>query len=314
MEFRILRYIAPLAAVVLLLNACTKEVHIDIPGFEEKLVIDGHIETNQPPIVLISKSKEVYAPTDIDAFLSGFISDAVVTMSDGTNSVQLDVICSGNLPPGTEEAAAAMLGIPADQLANYNICAYTTLDPNFWGEVGKSYTLTVSYEGQTYTATTLISQPTPLNKVFWKPESGLTDHGYSWAELSDPPNQFDAYFWEVKRLNGPDSDPNFAPTYSPATDDEFFDGLTFEFWYENPFGDEMEDSVKWMYALGDSVVIKISKIDRDVYEFYEKKYMQLQTAGNPFASPTSIPSNFDNGALGVWAGFSPSFDTLICQP
>ena len=75
----------------------------------------------------------------------------------------------------------------------------------------------------------------------------------------------------------------------------------------------MADSVRFMYERGDTVIIKMSKIDRDAYEYFEKKYMQLQTAGNPFASPTSIPSNFNNGALGVWAGFSPSFDTLICE-
>jgi hypothetical protein len=312
MELRILKTLFPL--LILSLSSCTKEVNIDIPGYEEKLVIDGRIETGQPPVVLISTSKEVYAPTDLDAFMNGFISGAVVTLSDGTNSIQLDEICSDDLPPGTEEMAATLLGIPAENLANYSICAYTTFDTNFWGEVGKTYTLTVTYDGQSYSAATKILPPTPLNKTFWKADDNLTEHGFSWAELSDPPGVFDAYFWEVRRLNGPESDFNFKPTYSPVTDDEFFDGLTFEFWYENPYGNDMADSVRWMYAKGDTVIIKMSKIDRDVFDFYEKKYMQLQTAGNPFASPTSIVSNFSNGALGLWAGFSPSFDTLVCQP
>ena len=64
--------------------------------------------------------------------------------------------------------------------------------------------------------------------------------------------------------------------------------------------------------MGDTVVIKLSKMDRNVYEFLEKKYTQLATAGNPFATPTNIPNNISGGALGVWAGFSPSFDTLAC--
>jgi len=76
----------------------------------------------------------------------------------------------------------------------------------------------------------------------------------------------------------------------------------------------MEDSVRWMYRKGDTVVIKVSKIDDVSFDFFEKKYLQIQTAGNPFATPTSIPSNFNNGALGIWAGFSPTFDTLICVP
>jgi hypothetical protein len=300
--------------LLVLVASCTKEVEIDIPGYEEQLVVDGRIETNMPPIILLTKSQQVYAPTDLDAFLNSFISGATITLSDGTNSTTLTEICSDNLPPGTEELAASMLGIPADQLANYSICAYTTLDPAFLGQVGKVYTLTVSYEGQTYTAQTSIVQPTALDNLFWQPEPGLTDHGFSWATLSDPPGQFDAYFWEVKRLNGDSSDASFIPVYSPATDDEFFDGLTFDFWYENPYGRDMADSVRWMYRKGDTVVIKVSKIDDVSFDFFEKKYLQIQTAGNPFATPTSIPSNFNNGALGIWAGFSPTFDTLICQP
>jgi hypothetical protein len=55
-------------------------------------------------------------------------------------------------------------------------------------------------------------------------------------------------------------------------------------------------------------------MDRDVFNFFEKKYIQMSTAGNPFATPTNIPTNIVGGALGVWAGFSTSYDTLYCLP
>jgi len=310
--------ILPILAAALLLNSCTKEVIIDIPGYEEQLVIDGQIETNQPPFVLISKSKEVYAPTDIDAFLNGYITGATVTVSDGTTTVQLDELCSNNLPPGAEETAAAMFGISVAELANYNICAYTTFNTAIWGQVGKTYTLTVTYEGQTYTAETTIVQPSALDDLYWKPEPDTPNHGFSWATLSDPANQYDAYFWQMKRINtntdGSTVDGSFTPTFTPVFDDEFFDGLTFDFGYENPkaFGPNIPEEQRFLYAEGDTVVIKFSKLDRNVYEFLEKKYTQLATAGNPFATPTNIPNNISGGALGVWAGYSPVFDTLAC--
>jgi len=312
-----MKYILSTAILCLLLGACTKEVQVDIPGYQEKLVIDGRIETGRPPIVLLSKSKEVYAETDLETFLNGYISGATVTVSNGTTTVVLDEICSDNLPPGTEELAAEMLGVPVDQLQNYNICAYTSLDPTIWGEIGKTYTLTVNYDGETYTGETRIMEPTPLTTSYWKPESGLTNHGFSWVTLADPANQFDAYFWEVNRIGSATGQEatGFTPTYSPVFDDEFFDGLTFDFWYENPFAyGNTPDSIRGLYALGDTVVIKFSKIDRTIYEYYEKKYTQLQTAGNPFATPTNIPNNLSNGALGIWAGFSPIYDTLVCVP
>ncbi len=305
----------------LVLLSCEKEVKIDIPGHQEQLVIDGFIETDQPPFVLLSKSKDIYSATSLDAFLNGFVSGATVTVSDGTTTVQLDEICSDDLPPGTEAMAAAFFGIPEDELANYHLCAYTTFNPAIFGQVGKTYDLTVFYEGKTYTASTQIVPPTPLNSVYWKPEPNLPDYGFSYAWLTDPPAKHDAYKWEVKRINknpdGTDKDVSFTETYSPVTDDEFFNGLTFEFWYENPMSwddEEVPDEYKGYYHLGDSVVIKFSKMDANVYDFLEKKYMQLQTGGNPFASPTNIPTNIKGGALGIWAGFSPSFDTLYCVP
>ena len=305
---------------MLIFTSCTKEVEIDIPGYAEELVIDGVIETNAAPFVMISKTKDIYAPTDIDAFLNGFVSGATVTVSDGANTVVLDEWCSDNLPPGAGPIAAQMFGISESELANYHICAYLTLDPSMSGQVGKTYQLTVELDGNTYQASTAIVQPTYFDSVWWKPEPSTPNHGFSWVYLTDPPTKGDAYKWEVKRINiGMDGEPidqNFKVPFSPVFNDQFFNGLAFEFAYENPFAFETETPEEYLglYPLGDTVVIKFSKMDAQVYEYLEKKYLQIQTAGNPFSTPTNIPNNISGGALGVWAGFSPSYDTLICQP
>lgn len=295
----------------LMISSCTKEVEIDIPGYQEQIVIDGSIETNSPPIVLLSRSNDIYSPTNLQAYLDGFVTGAEVIVSDGTNTVTLDEICTDNLPAGTEEIAAQIFGIPAEQLVTLHLCAYTSFDTNIWGQVGKTYNLTVNFEGKTYTSSTTILPPTPLMNTFWKPDGDYTDRGYSWATLADPAGQYDAYKWEVKYLN----DPVFTKTFSPFTDDEFFDGKTFDFSYENPMtcnGEYEPEDYRCYYKLQDTIVIKLSKIDRYVYEFMEKKYNQIYSAGNPFATPTNIPTNIQGGALGVWAGYSPWYDTLIC--
>ena len=131
-------FLTSLLLTLLMLSACTKEVVIDIPGYEEQLVIDGTIETDQPPIVFLTKSKDIYAPTDLEAFLSSFVSGATVTVSNGTTTVQLTEVCSDNLPPGSEPIVAELLGIPEDELGNYHICGYTSLDPAIFGEIGKN--------------------------------------------------------------------------------------------------------------------------------------------------------------------------------
>lgn len=299
---------------------CSKEVVIDIPGYEEQLVIDGRIETDSPPLVLLSKSKDIYSPTDINSIINNFQSGATVKVSNGTNEVTLDEICSDNLPPGTEAQFAAAFGISESELSNYNICIYSTFDMSVWGEVGKTYTLTVDFEGQQYTSQTSIVQPTYFDSIYWKPEGGYTDWGFSWVELSDPAGQFDGYFWQCKRINdgmdGEDLDGSFEPTFNPVFNDEFFDGLTFDFAYENPnnFEEEIDDEFKGLYQLGDTVVVKFSKLDPVAYEFMEKKYIQLANGGSPFAVPANIPTNIVGGALGAWIGYSPIFDTLPCYP
>ncbi|MES2587796.1 MAG: DUF4249 domain-containing protein [Bacteroidota bacterium] len=306
---------------VFLLFSCEKEVVIDIPGYEKQLVIDGVIETNQPPFILLSTSKDIYSSTDLNSYLNGFVSGAIVTVSDGTTSVQLDEICSDDLPPGTEEMAAQLFGISEDELANYHLCAYTSFNPAIFGQIGKTYDLTVVYEGKTYTSSTEIVSPTAFDSTYWKPAEGLNDYGYSYVTLSEPGETKDAYKWEVKRINknaqGETIDATFTKTFQPIFNDEFINGLTFDFWYENPmsYDDEtVEEKYQGYYKLGDTVVIKFSKMDQAVFEFYEKKYVQLSSGGSPFASPSNIPSNIKGGALGVWAGFSPIFDTLICKP
>lgn len=299
-----------LALISFLLFSCTKEVKIDIPGYKDQLVIDGNIETGQPAIVLLSKTNDIYSPTNLDAYLNGFISGATVIISDGIITDTLTEICTDNLPPGSEQIASAFFGIPVDQLVNLHLCAYVSI--NIVGEVGKTYNLTVKNDGKTYTSFTTIGQPTALDSLYWKPQGDLPDYGFSWAKLSDPGATNDAYKWEVKYI----SDFNFTKTFNPYFNDKFFNGLTFEFGYENPmsFNDlTIQKEYQGYFKQGDTIVVKFSKLGQKEYNFFEKKYNQLYSGGNPFATPTNIPTNIQGGALGIWVGYSPWYDTLICQ-
>jgi hypothetical protein len=305
-------------AALLVLFSCTKEVEIEIPGYEEQVVVDGVIKTGEPAIVLLSSTANIYSPTNLEAYLNGFISGAEVIVSNGSISDTLIEICTDNLPPGSEALAAAFFGIPVDELVQLNLCGY--FSTTIVGEVGESYDLVVNVDGATYTSSTSILTPTALDSLYWKPEAPLETHGFSWATLSDPEGSFDAYLWEVQRLNQLEDgsiNPLTYKTFNPFFDDVFFDGLTFDFAYENPinfFDEDTDPEFRGYYAKGDTILVSLSKLGKAEFEFFEKKYNQIYTAGNPFATPTNIPSNIEGGALGIWAGFSPTVDTLICQP
>ena len=303
--------IAFLSLLIMGLNSCSKEVKIDIPGFDEQIVIDGSIETGTPAIIFLSNSKDIYAPTDINSYLSGFISGATVTVSNGTITDTLTEICTDNLPAGFESIAAAFFGLPIEQLVNLHLCAYVST--GIVGEVGKTYSLKVLYNDKIYTSSTKIENPTALDNLFWREQANLPGYGFSWAKITDSPIMGDAYRWEVKNLG----DLFYSKPFQPFTDDRFYNGKTFEFSVENPmsFKDQtIENQYKGYYKLGDTIVVKFSKLGKKEYQFFEKKYNQIYSGGNPFATPTNIPTNIEGGALGVWAGFSPWYDTLICVP
>ena len=251
--------IAFLSFLIMGLNSCSKEVKIDIPGFDEQIVIDGSIETGTPAIIFLSNSKDIYAPTDINSYLSGFISGATVIVSNGTITDTLTEICTDNLPAGFESIAAAFFGLPIEQLVTLHLCAYVST--GIVGEVGKTYSLKVLYNDKIYTSSTKIENPTALDNLFWREQANLPGYGFSWAKITDSPIMGDAYRWEVKNLG----DLFYSKPFQPFTDDRFYNGKTFEFSVENPmsFKDQtIENQYKGYYKLGDTIIVKFSKLGK----------------------------------------------------
>ena len=300
------------------LASCTKEVQIDIPGYEEQLVVDGRIETGGFPIVLLSKSQNVYAPTDVEAYISSFISDAQVSVSNGSQTVNLSLFTLSSLPLESQKTVAEMLKLNLIELPFLPIQVYSTTDQSIKGEVGKTYNLQIGYNGKSYVGSTSLLTPVALNNLYWKADESNAEYGYSWANLTDPAGDYNGYKWEAKRINITSSGAYLDDLYKRAGyfEDRFFDGLTFEFAVENPLKRKDTthlEAYKRYYRIGDTVVIKLSRLDKATYDFFYKKSTQLENGGNPFASPINVPSNIP-GALGIWAGISSWYDTLACQP
>jgi hypothetical protein len=320
-------YLTSIFAVVtlLFLYSCKKEVTIDLPEVESKIVVEGHIEQNVPPYVILTKSTGYFDPTDINSIEDLFIRNAIVSVHDGTTSFPLTELCSSSLPDSLLPLISEFVGIDPASLANFDYCVYTTLDPAAFGQVGKSYALTIDADGEILTATTKIPQLAPLDSVWFAVYGDRDSLGFPWATLTDPDTVGNSYRWLAKRINkytygenvGEQKDPYFVPPFGSAFDDQFFNGLTFEFAYDRGFinGSDKEDDTgdeRGFYKVGDTIAVKFSTINYDVFEFI--RMMETQAAGNgsPFASPANIPSNITGNALGVWAGYGVAYDTIIC--
>jgi hypothetical protein len=306
--------------VFLLIVGCQKDVKMDIPGYEEKLVVDGRIETGLPPFILLTTNRNIFEENSLDSLFGSYISDAVITISDGTNFDTLQTICSTDIPEGYEDLGAYVFGIPSYLLKKFKFCAYSTLNPIFFGKENTNYTITIHYKQKKYSATTTIPKSILLDTVYWKPEKSTPDFGFAYAKLTDPSTIGNAYFWEVLRIkrgeNGQNLDTRFYRPRNPAFEDQFFNGKSFDFWYENPrtnFDNSLPENEQGLYKRGDSIMIKFSTITTQSFNYYRSKYSQMNSGGSPFASPINLPSNVTGGALGVFSGFATSYQLLICN-
>jgi len=322
MEFLILKYKSIFWACLLLTTifiGCQKDIILDIPGYEEKLVVDGRIETGLPPFILLTTNRNIFEENSLDSLFGSYISDAVITISDGINFDTLQTVCSSDIPTGYEELGAYVFGIPSFYLKKFKFCAYSTLNPLFFGRENTNYTITIHYKGKKYSANTSIPTSIPLDTVYWKPEKSTPNFGFAYAKLSDPAAIGDSYFWEVLRIktgNNQNADTRFYRPRNPVFDDNFFNGKKFNFWFENPrtsFDKSLPENEKGLYKRNDTVVIKFSTINSTAYKYFSNKYAQINSGGSPFSSPINVPSNISNGALGIFSGFATSYQILICN-
>jgi hypothetical protein len=310
----------PAFIILLFSQSCTKEVILDIPEFEQKIVVDGRIETGMPPLVILTKSQNLYGPTDFGALAGSFVNNAVITVSDGTNTVTLTEICANSIDPELLPVISEILGIEPEVIVALNFCAYVGLDPEFVGEVGKTYSLNISVDGQTFTSQTSLNPVPVIDSLYFKLEPNFTEHGYGWCVLNDNPSTYNGYFFQMRRIHlnadGEPADAFFQTSTGSAFDDTFFNGLTFRFNFGNIGSrrDDTPDEFRGYFKTNDTVVIKFSSLDYNTFKFHELKYVQMSSGASPFASPTYIPTNIEGGAIGCWAGFSPRYDTLICVP
>ena len=272
-----------------LLFSCQKEVHIDLGTSPTQIVVQGAIETNLPPYVVLTSTISFFSTVDLATLEKSFIHDAVITISDGIKTIPLKEY---SIDTG-KNSKFYVYTIDTGNLANVIL-----------GEENKSYTLKIISGGKTYTSTTKIPSPKGIDSLwFAKP-------------IFPGPTTPDSALQLFVNYKDPDSLGNFVRYFtsrgnqlfypSGIFSDEVVNGKTI-----NNIGlfagfdaslDTYSDSLIFFYP-GDTVGLKWCEIDNKVYKFWDTYLFASNSIGNPFASPINIISNISNGALGVWAGY-----------
>lgn len=286
-----------LFASALLFTACEKDISVDLPKPDAKIVVEGYIFEGERPWVILSRNAGYFDPIDSASLVNSFIFNGVVVVSDGINTDTLTF----------QSAAESPLSV-----------AYVKNNPTVIGQAGKTYSLTVIADGQTVTSTTTIVPPTPIDSTRWKLDGQEDSLGLVWFYFTDPGIDLRGYRILSRRVSqNPDrNEPYFRTNF-------FFENALFK-GQQAPIGigraqqyggglssSEFEDPDKGYYRVGDTVQVRLCTIDKPYYEFLNTLGNSLGSSGSPFAAPNNVISNI-KGGLGGWGGHGVTQWQIIC--
>ena len=290
-------------SILFFLASCEEDIQLDVAEGAKKIVIEGSIENGQVAEVIITRNSPLFSAVDLSNIVV-FNAQAYVSNGLITDTLKLDTLLTTSNP-------------------------FVYRGKNITGLAGQVYYLTVVVDGKTYTAQTTIPTPIALDSVWWEKQLPEDTLGYAWANLSEPAGTGNAYRWFAKLptkvivSNGNIALLNrrYVAPFGATFDDKFIDGKKFKFAYNKPldptesaFDSPDDNAYDGYYTNKDTIYIKFCSIDYATSKFYSTYEQALQSNGNPFASPVTIIGNINGGALGVWAGYGATYDTILPTP
>ncbi|MFK8006259.1 MAG: DUF4249 domain-containing protein [Saprospiraceae bacterium] len=249
-----------------------KEVDLELPTYENQLVVECYLEVGLPFSAVISESVSFFADPGLP-----FISGATVTI---THQGVIYTLGEGIYFDST-----------GTKLFNYGssfICP---------ANYGEDFTISVSDgNGRVASATTQILEPILIDtlETVWMPDD--TTKALVFTRFQDPPEKENFYrrMFQSGGIIGEGKDEqDFTTTDNFATtDNEIVFGTGFDF------------------MKGDTVISTLFHIDQAFYDFKESVQSAINSNGNPFGQPSVIKSNIDGG-IGIFTGLSYDRKVLI---
>ncbi|MDR0833011.1 MAG: DUF4249 domain-containing protein [Candidatus Symbiothrix sp.] len=244
-------------ALALLFASCEKVIDLDYKSNQSKIVIEGNI-TNEagPYLVKITKSMSL---TETGAYTT--IDDATVSISDDAGNSET-LVSQGN-------------GV-------YNTTTLT-------GVEGRTYTLTVHAEGQTYTAQSTMPQQVPFDSIKVEKTTVMGNEiNYNFIPVYQDPMEVGNNYRFVLWLN------NQLIKQHLVLNDEVKNGQV------NTIKLELDDDDLELKP-GDLINIEMQCIDKKVSLFYTALALMGDTGPGGGTTPNNPPNNISNGALGVFS-------------
>jgi len=262
--------------IALTFISCSDDI-LSIDEYNTSIVVDGFIYQNAPARVNLTYSIPYFTELDSTDLQNYVITSAKVTVSDGEAEEVLTLYKDADVFP-----------------------PYYYKGNKLKGEINKEYTITVSYHGQTLTASTTIPEPVSIDSIWFKSEANNDSLGALIIQFNDDNDETNYYRITSKILT---KDTRFVSTRIPNLDDELFNGQTVNYPVYRGSSSYSNLSEDLYYQLGDTLTLRFETMDKASFEFWKSFQNEVSNSANPIASTNaSVKSNITNG-LGVWCGY-----------
>jgi hypothetical protein len=304
----------------LVFTACERNYDLSgITSLKDKPVVEGYIENGLPPYVFITKTFSLFGSVDATNVEKIYLHNANVTVSGsdgkvinlveypikfGNNTIYIYTVAGLDFTGDTN-----YIQIPFQGLGKVGI------KPNFdisaVGKLNTTYKLLINLpaannvEAMELTAETKILNTSSFDSMWVIRRNPVPSDSFArlYIKRTDDASTKDFYRYFTQKNNE-----LFLPGYNSTFNDEFTNGQTYDFPVSPGFNknDTSRESFKnfGYYKFGDSVRLKLSVIDNDVFDFWQTADDAYSNIGNPFASPSNVKSNIKGGGLGLWSGYA----------
>ncbi len=289
-------YLLSIFVLILLFSGCEREITIQLPEPPNAITIEGYIENDSFPVVILTKSIQYFEPINMNNLTNIFVKGAKVQVVVDNDTI-------------------ALHEFTAPQPGGSAITIYT--NPLLIGKTGKTYALLVETGDQKLSAITTIPDIVPIDSFnFEKVDSTNTiflpeKHDSLYRLLGyfkDPAGQTDYYrYWTSRtsmRLAYLNALSPYTENGNSAFKTDFLDGQYMNgAWLvgSKVRGDTLAEDEEY-FKYGDTVSVKWGKIDKAQYDFWDTYTNNLNGSG-PFSPPIIVKTNV-KGGNGIWAGIA----------
>lgn len=255
---------------------------------EPQLVVEGWIDSGRFPVVVLSRTVPItddYQPT-------GQLAECVerwarVAVSDGEREVVLvGMADESHFPP----------------------YVYTTSDLR--GEPGRTYRLTVDCPDGTHAeAVATIPEPAAIDSFAVVQADGADTLRQLYAYVAGARGADRCYRVFTQVLG---SRYGYLPSYlGLATGDMLPAGGRMPV---NRGRTNLESDYTPYFSVGDTVMVKVARIDSAAYSFWRGYEDMIELSRNPLFPVTNNLHSNVSGALGYWFGYGSAFGSVIVTP